>query len=705
MSFVHPALLIGLLLGAIPIIVYYLMRFRSLRLPWGADYILERALARWRKKLYWDQIILLALRALVVMALVLAFARPQSRADRSTGTDGAVLRILLVDGSYSMLAGRSPPSLRDSSLEIMRKLVSSWGRVEKWSLYALDSHPRWVVDRAAVGDAEKSLAILDSLKVEETAVSLAAGLKAVLAHGVGQRREIYIVADDQASNWADVDQATAEKDEQTRIFWIHPPLADRRNLAVTGLEVGHERVLRGFSFPVYAQVRNFSAEAVRDAELSFMVDGAMTGAKRVSLPPGQSVRIALDLRLDTAGPHLITARLNDDVLPFDNAMSAGVEVSDAVSLLVLRDAKRTGKFESAAGFLGLAARMLGGGSTNKAAGPLRVTDFTEAACTLSALEKHDAVVLDGGRTLTPELVGTLRQYVERGGGLILAADASVDLAVWRNLLGPANLLPAVPVRPHNEPLAGPVFRQLSRTGFDLPALRDFENDADGDISQVQFFSWIECDKPMPGTEVLARFDDGSTYAWRRRMDRGSVLMLASGLNSYNNNLMVRETVYPFLLHLFSEAASAGQYTRRVARNESVRYLAKGDPPPTGAMFGLDGEEPALASLTPQEQGMLVEYAPGSSRSGPASLLVLRENSPERIWIGVQGERSDSSLTAMAPAYRAQLAEKLAWTEAGSAQELMDALEADGHGTERYGWVLLAVLLFAMGELLMGLRFV
>jgi len=64
-----------------------------------------------------------------------------------------------------------------------------------------------------------------------------------------------------------VDQATAEKGEQTRIFWIHPPLVDRRNLAVTGLEVGHERVLRGFSFPVYAEVRNFSAVAVRDAEL------------------------------------------------------------------------------------------------------------------------------------------------------------------------------------------------------------------------------------------------------------------------------------------------------------------------------------------------------------------------------------------------------------------------------------------------------
>ncbi|MBM4163335.1 MAG: VWA domain-containing protein [Lentisphaerae bacterium] len=705
MTFVHPAVLIGLILGAIPIIVYYLMRFRSLRVPWGADYILERALARWRKKLYWDQIILLALRALVVMALVLAFARPQSRAARSTGTDGAVLRVLLVDGSYSMLAGRSPPTLFDASLEIMRELVSSWERGEMWSLYALDSRPRWVVDRAAVVDADHSRAILDTLKVEETAVSLAAGLKAVLAHGAGQRREIYIVADDQASNWADVDQAIADADEQTRVFWIHPPLADRRNLAVTRLEAGHERVLRGFSFPVYADVRNFSAEAVRDAELSVLVNGAKTGAKRVSLQPGQSVRLALNLRLDTAGPHLITARLSDDVLPFDNALSAGVEVAPAVSLLVLRDAGRTGKFESSAGFLGLAARMLAGGSTKEAEGPLRITDYSDATCALSTLQKHDAVVLDGGRTLTPDLAETLRQYVEQGGGLILAADASADLAAWRGLLGPANLLPAVPARLRNEALAGPVFRQLSRTGFDLPALRDFENDADGDLSQVRFFSWVECDTPAPGAETLARFDDGSTYAWRRRLERGSVLMLAAGLNSHNNNLLVRETVYPFLLHLFAEAASAGQYTRRVARNEPVRYLATGDPPPTGAVFGLDNAEPALASLTPQAQGMFVEYAPGSSRSGPASLLVLRENSSERIWIGVQGERTDSSLTAMAPAYREQLAETLAWTEAGSARELMDALEADGSGAERYGWVLLAVLLFAMGELLMGLRFV
>ncbi|MFZ4395322.1 MAG: BatA domain-containing protein [Kiritimatiellia bacterium] len=704
MSFVYPGVLYGLLLGAIPIIVYYLMRFRSLKVAWGADYILERALARQRRKVYWDQVILLALRALVVMALVVAFARPQSGKKKEFGGDGAVLRILLVDESYSMLAGKGGQTGREQASDAMRELVSRWSRGDKWSLYVMDSHPRWVVDQKAVVDPVHSRAILETLKNEEAAVSLAAGLKTVLAHGVGQRREIYIFSDDQATAWDGADQLTAPNDGRTRLFWFHPPLAERRNLGVTQLQASHERVLRGFPFPVYAQVANFSDEAVRDAELTFLVDGAMIGSKRVSLPPGQKTRVAMDLKIDTAGTHLITARLNNDVLSYDNAMSTGVEVADAISLLVLRDADRTGKFDSAAFFLKLAARIMAGNATNEAAGPLRVQELTTPACAVAQLEAHDAVLLDGGRTLTPELAETLRRYVERGGGLILAVDDTVDLVAWRRLLAPVGLLPVNPLRVRNEKLGEEICRRLSRSGFDLPALRNLETCPDGDVGQVRFYTWTEFDNPSPGTDVLARFGDGSPYVFQRRLERGSVMVLAAGLNSRNNNLLVRETMYPFLVHLFSESASSGQYKHSVGLHEPVRYLAKGEPQPENAMFEIEKEDLAAATLYPHARGMRVEYAPGASRSGPVSLLVLRDTSREKIWFGVQGERSDSSLTPMATAFQARLAETLGWTEVRSARELMDALESQGHGMERYAWVMLAVLLFALGELLMELRF-
>jgi hypothetical protein len=52
-----------------------------------------------------------------------------------------------------------------------------------------------------------------------------------------------------------------------------------------------------------------------------------------------------------------------------------------------------------------------------------------------------------------------------------------------------------------------------------------------------------------------------------------------------------------------------------------------------------------------------------------------------------------------------LQERFQWTEVASAEELMGVLDEEGRGSERYGWVMLAVLAFAMGEILMGLRFV
>ena len=46
MSFLNSGFLWALPLGAIPIIIYYLMRFRSLKIVWGANYVLERALEK-----------------------------------------------------------------------------------------------------------------------------------------------------------------------------------------------------------------------------------------------------------------------------------------------------------------------------------------------------------------------------------------------------------------------------------------------------------------------------------------------------------------------------------------------------------------------------------------------------------------------------------------------------------------------------------
>src|SRR5690349_5218584 len=121
MLFANPLLLWALPLGLIPIVIYYLLRFRSLSVTWGANYVLERALERLKRRLHLDQIILMALRVLACALIVLAFARPVLRRASATVAGSGIHHVLIVDGSYSMLAGAPGHRRWDAALEAMKK--------------------------------------------------------------------------------------------------------------------------------------------------------------------------------------------------------------------------------------------------------------------------------------------------------------------------------------------------------------------------------------------------------------------------------------------------------------------------------------------------------------------------------------------------------------------------------------------------------
>src|SRR5512143_2696965 len=105
MIFLNPMLLWVLPFALAPVIIYFLMRYRSLRVVWGANYVLERALARLRKRVNIDQIVLILLRTLAAAALVLAFARPAARLKSAAALDTGIHHVVLVDASGSMQAG------------------------------------------------------------------------------------------------------------------------------------------------------------------------------------------------------------------------------------------------------------------------------------------------------------------------------------------------------------------------------------------------------------------------------------------------------------------------------------------------------------------------------------------------------------------------------------------------------------------------
>jgi len=375
---------------------------------------------------------------------------------------------------------------------------------------------------------------------------------------------------------------------------------------------------------------------------------------------------------------------------------------------VLRSPEKKGKFDSAWGFLEIAGRIETMADEDDeplfSMGPIAFS-LCEDELRDEQLAGADAVLFDGGSPLTPELAVKLSHYVSSGGGLVLAADESVDLQRWNELFGRARLMPAPLRKIVVETIGGKRFKTLMRTEFDDPAFRAFETDEDGDLAHAKFYSWCEFGELPEEASVLAKFSDRQSFLVGKRSQLGTVLLLGSGLNGLGNNLIVREFYFPLIFRLFSEAGSGRVFPRTVPRGEPIA-LRIGEPEGVrGATLTIEGRDPV--TLTPQEAaGELRAIASqGSPVTGLCSVLVVRNDGSSRVYYGVQGERMDSDLTAVPSKTRGVIAERLGLVEVSDWTQLDEILKAQRGGAEWHHWVALLLLALLFGEMLMELRFV
>lgn len=707
MTFLSPALLWALPFALAPVIIYYLMRYRSLKVTWGADYVLTRALARLKKRVLPVQVILLMLRTLAALLLVIAFARPAGTARAPVVSGTGVHRILVIDATYSMTAGEPGRTRWERGRQALRSLVSSWGRGERWSLCVLGKSPRWLVENEALASSETALSALDGIQPEEAAAPLLAALEQVKTRIRGAATEVYIFCDDQAAAWKGADSFTWTPAPSPPVYWLCPPLPDRTNLAVTRVRFGSDKVLAGHPMRLYATVRSFSAQVVRDAPVEVRLDGAPSGRENLTLQPWQERTVVFTAAFAEPGPHHASVDLGPDALAFDNTMAAGVEVAPRLAVAVLRDAAKTGKFDSAWEFLQIVGRLgrpsAEGEPPILPGAPLSFTvhDDTPAPADLSAT---DVIIVDGARTLGPELVSTLREYVVSGGALLLLADERVSVDAWNRLLGEARLLPAKLGAGVVKPLAGGEFQTFSRSDLPVSTWRGFESADEVDISRAVLYAWHGLGEPIEGASILASFADGKPFLIRKSFGPGAVLLAAAGLSGSGSNLPVREFYVPMVLAMLQDAVGGACFPRTVGIAEPIRCTVPGAS--AAAITFQGGDAPPVPAQVSNLRGRVVAEVPGGwDRTGLCSFLVVSSGAARRIWFGVQGPRSDSDLTPLEPAARQALAARLGMREVADWPALDEALRVGRSGSEWHVWVVLGLLAALFGEMVLQRWFI
>ena len=536
MSFLAPLFLVGLAGLAIPVLIHLTRNERGKPLSFPSLMFLERIPFRATSRRRLRHLVLLLIRLAALALMVFAFARPFARGGRlaAVGGPGPEEVVVLLDRSYSMeLADHW-----ERGVSMARSIVEAQGPGDRVSLIVFDETPLLLHRSAA--EPRRVAESLDTLETSSLATRLAPAVKlaaSVLEASQLPRRRAAIVSDFQRTGWRPDQDATLPEGTAVETLVVGDENAGSTNLALGGLELGgettaggRERVSVRARLAATGNVGAGSSGSAADppaeiaAEVALLVDDTEVGRAAVVVPAGGTAPVAFDPFTLTNPFTRGELRFSDNALQADNTLHFVASPGGDLNVLVvdpLGDGESNLYLRGALGIAegaGFATRVVRGVPTD------------------AALADQDVVVVNGGPFPGGDSGARLRDFVEDGGGLLV-------------VLGERTRIPSV----HAEFLPAAVGgtsdavgeqRRLGFVDYDHAVFEAFQGARSGDFSRAAFFRSRALD-PTDG-RVLARFDDGSPALVEGRRGEGRVLIWATGLDRFWNDLPLHPVYLPFV---------------------------------------------------------------------------------------------------------------------------------------------------------------
>lgn len=708
MSFLTPSTLAFLALAALPPVLWLLLRRRRREVEWGAMYILRLTLASERRDKLWKQLVIVALRALVLALLVLAFARPLS-AWRSLGDGlrfphppGTLHRVVLLDASASMLARHTAATRLDAARDVATALLASLRPGDTGTLLPLaPADPAQPLNlppvRPGAGEAAARL-LVDALPVTAEPVAFAPALRAALAAFRGaaaQRRELVLLTDlCRIDHLALADYRTfgdAFAQLGVEVVVLHAGADARPNLAVEGLSAGPELWLANQPTHLYAEVMNYGDAQSEDGHLQILVDGTLRAEEPCILPPGHRRSFAFTFALPGPG-HRLEARLREDLLPADNALERFVRVAPALSiLLVTADPPEREGFERDSAFLRRACESAAAGPA-----PLRLRTLAVEQLAPADLENADALVFCGVDRLPPGLAETLDRCLRRGTGLLLSTGPHIDPGRFNEQFH--DWLPApldTPARDTVDPE-----RYLTVQTADLPPglLREFEGSDNGDLGAGRVYNHFRLADPaatgpaQPAADRLLLLANGDPLLLQRDLGRGRVLLWTTSLGGAWTSLPVHQAYLPLLCRLLNDLASRRAPPLSVLPGQPL--LA--DVGAVAGPFYMTTPDSRLEPC-PAVEAAGRRFARFTDTAAPGTYELRDADGKALAAFAVARPPHESDLRPLAGQPLEAFRSALGAVVVQSVDDLAAALRPAGAGIERTTWFLLAALLLLLAD--------
>ena len=433
----------GLVAAAGPIIIHLLNRRRYRTVRWAAMDFLREAVVRSRRILQLRDLLLLALRTACVLLFGLAMARPfLGGGAASLNPNQPVHAVLLVDNSLSTAYQRLGGTVLDEIKQRAQQAIDALPRGSRIAVLPVCgsptgfSHDAYYTKEDAIEALGAIRPVDRALRARETLDLAIEALQRV--PGMASKR-VVLFTDPQPIDFSDPALAESMARIPGGLAVDEVPLDEVENAWVADVKLREEVADLQTPGVFVATLRYEGAMPRQGVEARLVVGGVTVAAETVDLQPGQSRQIefpptTFDAAVEAGRPAYLPVEVSirQDRLPDDDQRAIVVPVLARLPVLFVDqygddENPRQNRYGETFHMRRWLAPV-----TSAALGEKRLVDVRHLR--LDQLDREalaDArLVVIAGVASPRAAAGLLREYVEQGGNLVIAAGGEFDPALW-----------------------------------------------------------------------------------------------------------------------------------------------------------------------------------------------------------------------------------------------------------------------------------
>ncbi|NQT54234.1 BatA domain-containing protein, partial [bacterium] len=446
--FLHPEYLWLAPLVALPIIIHLLNRIRYRRVRWAAIEFLLTTERRAVRRARLQQLLLMALRMLLLAAALGALLQPRFRGTLATLLGGSRQVAVLLDASASMSATGAGGSAFERGKRVAAETLRGLPRAARATSGAFARSYRSPF-RQPLQDRDAVVSVLEDARRTGGRCDVPRALRAAaesLERG-GGGGTLWLLTDlqasgwraDQPGEWEQAREALARAGKPQVVITDLSPHVES-NLSIADVRVSPAVLVAGDAPKLTATVElRGAADTGAVANVGLFLEGRRIDARSHEFrEPGKAdvVFRLPPLKTGVTAGHL---QLNTDALPADDRFHFLLRTAPELPVLLVDGAPSSTSLDGAVDFVAMALRPPEGGPAGRSVLSTKTIRAGELSGT--ELAGQVAVVLADVPRLEPEALERLRGYVAAGGLLIVFPGAHTDVAAWNDAK-----LPDLPIK-------------------------------------------------------------------------------------------------------------------------------------------------------------------------------------------------------------------------------------------------------------------